>query len=288
MSLKSHSQFEKEIKEREKAEAELRLANQYLNEAQEIAKLGHWQWDVRTNALTWSENLYKIYGMDNDKPLSYEDFINKVHPDDRHFVNEAIQEAYKTKQFPSYVHRVVKDDGSVRVMQARGEIVVDENNVVISMLGTGQDITEQHIAQQDLLNKTHELETANIELQKFAYVASHDLQEPLRKILTFASLLEKEANDALPEKSKVYIEKIVSSCTRMQNLVDDILTFSSLKNNEKEFERSDLNIILKNVLADMEVMIEQSDAKITTGNLPSADVIPSQIGQLFQNLYLIL
>jgi PAS domain S-box-containing protein len=284
MSLKSHVEVEKEMKEREKAESDLRLANQHLNEAQDIARIGHWQWDVANDKLTWSENLYKMYGMDKNNPLTYEDFINKVYPDDRHFVNEAIQEAYRIKQFPSYVHRIVKDDGSVRVMQAKGEIIVDENNSVIRMLGTGQDITEQHIAQQELLNKTHELETANIELQKFAYVASHDLQEPLRKILTFASLLEKESNDALPEKSKVYIEKIVSSCTRMQNLVEDILTFSSLKNIEGEFERVDLNTILKNVLADMEVVIEESQAKIAINDLPAADVVPSQIGQLFQNL----
>lgn len=284
MSLKSHAQLEKEIKEREKAESELRLANQHLNEAQEIAKVGHWQWDVLTNTLTWSENLYKIYGIDKNKPLSYEDFIDKVHPEDRHFVNEAIQEAYKTKQFPSYVHRIVKDDGSLRVIQAKGEIIVDEESSVIGMLGTGQDITEQHIAQQELLNKTHELETANIELQKFAYVASHDLQEPLRKILTFVSLLEKESNELLTEKSKVYIEKIVNSSTRMQTLVEDILTFSSLKNIEGGFKRTDLNMILKNVLADMEVLIEQSNAKITADDLLEADVIPSQVGQLFQNL----
>jgi PAS domain S-box-containing protein len=284
MSLKSHQELEKEIKEKEKAESELRLANQHLNEAQDIARIGHWQWDVANDNLTWSENLYKMYGIDQSKPLAYEDFISKVHPDDRHFVNDAIQEAYRTKQFPSYIHRIIRDDGSVRVMQAKGEIILDENNSVKSMLGTGQDITEQHIARQELLEKTHELETANIELQKFAYVASHDLQEPLRKILTFASLLEKESNDVLPEKSRVYIEKIVSSCTRMQNLVEDILTFSNLKNIEGGFERTDLNTIIKNVLADMEVVIEQSHAKITIDNLPVADVIPSQIGQLFQNL----
>ena len=134
------------------------------------------------------------------------------------------------------------------------------------------------------MNKTHDLETANIELQKFAYIASHDLQEPLRKILTFASLLQKEYDDKLSEKAKLYMDKIVHSSVRMQQLVEDILQFSSLKNTDESFERTDLNSILQQVLIDMEVDIANSGATIKTGNLPHAEVIPSQIGQLFQNL----
>ena len=284
MSLKSHAQLETEIQERKKAEEELLVANKYLNEAQDIAKIGHWQWDVKSNTLKWSENLYKIYGMNLDHPLTFDDFIKKVHPDDRHFVNEFIQEAYSSRQFPDYVHRIVQDNGSIKVIQARGEVVLDENNTVIRMIGTGQDITAAHLAQQELLNKTHDLETANIELQKFAYIASHDLQEPLRKILTFASLLQKEYDDKLSEKAKLYMDKIVHSSVRMQQLVEDILQFSSLKNTDEAFERTDLNSILQQVLIDMEVDIANSGATIKTGNLPHAEVIPSQIGQLFQNL----
>jgi light-regulated signal transduction histidine kinase (bacteriophytochrome) len=169
-------------------------------------------------------------------------------------------------------------------MQAKGEVVVDDKGEIISMIGTGQDITEQYRYQQQLLDKTKELETANIELQKFAYIASHDLQEPLRKILTFASLLQRESGEDLPEKSKSYIDKMVSSSTRMQRLIEDILNFSRVKNSQEAFEKTSLNKVLEQVLVDLEVTIEDNNAKIKMDELPEVEVIPSQMGQLFQNL----
>ncbi len=285
MSLKSHAQLEKEVTERKKAEEELKRTNMLLNEAQDISKMGSWEWDIRANKLIWSENLYHIYEIKNDgKGLSYDDFIQKVHPDDRLFVQEHIQSALVTKDFQTYRHRIVLNDGSVKVMQGRGEVVTDEKGEVIRMIGTGQDITDHHQAQQELLNKTNELEAANIELQKFAYVASHDLQEPLRKILTFASLLEKESVDLLPEKSKHYLAKIVHSSSRMQQLIEDILNFSSLKKVDEVFEAKSLNTVLEQVLLDMEVLIEKNNAIIKHDVLPVAEIIPSQIQQLFQNV----
>lgn len=284
-SLKTHAQLEKEVTDRKRAEEELRISNALLNEAQDIAKMGSWQWNVHEDKIIWSDNLYKIYGIEkNGNGLSFEKFINKVHPDDRSFVNEHIQDAFSTKDFQTYRHRIVMDDGTVKVMQGRGEVVLNDKGEVVKMIGTGQDITEHHQAQQALLNKTNELETANMELQKFAYVASHDLQEPLRKILTFASLLEKESLEHLPEKSKGYVEKIVHSSSRMQNLIEDILNFSSLKTGEEAFEKISLASILNQVLADMEVLIAKTNAQIEVDDLPQLEVIPTQIGQLFQNI----
>ena len=147
----------------------------------------------------------------NENNLDYDKFLACVHPEDRELVNKSIKQIFKTKTFVPFTHRIVLKDGTVKTMQAKGEVMIDKEGNVIKMIGTGQDITEQQKAQQQLLEKTLELETTNIELQKFAYVASHDLQEPLRKILTFASLLDKEAKDALNDKSRMYIDKIVHS-----------------------------------------------------------------------------
>lgn len=282
-SLRSHAELEKEITERKKVEAELLIANEQLNAAQEIAKLGHWQWDVVANKVIWSKELCKIYQIPESE-MSYESYVQKVHPEDRDIVQAAVEKAFAEKKFPSYTHRILFDDGSEKVVQARGEVQLDENGVVIRMLGTGQDITEIQKAQQQLVERTHALETSNAELQRFAYVASHDLQEPLRKIVTFASLLEKETGDKLNEKARMYRDKIVQSASRMQHLIDDILAFSSLRVSDEVFVPTDLNAIVNQVISDMELTIEETGATFQFDTLPVIDAIPSQMEQLFQNL----
>ncbi len=274
----------KEINEKEKAEEELKILNTQLNEAQEIAKMGHWQWHIASNKVTWSNGLFKIYGLPpKDNGLTYEEMLSRIHPEDKAFVNRTIQESLIRKVLPPYTYRILLDDGSVRTVQAKGEIISDNEDKVVKIIGTAQDITDPYKAQQMLLDKTHELEETNTELKKFAFIASHDLQEPLRKILTFSSLLQSEAAQHLNEKSRMYMDKIVSSSTRMQKLIDDILQFSSLRADEDSFQLVDLNSIIQHMLSDMEIMISDTGAEVHVQNLPVIEAIPFQMGQLFQN-----
>lgn len=283
-SLRSHAELEREIAERRKVEEDLKVSNQQLKMSQEIAKLGHWQWDVVANKITWSDELYNIYGTAPDGEISYESYLERLHPEDKGFVNDAVQKVFGEKKFPSFIHRVLMPDGSEKVIQSRGDVLTNEKGDVIKMMGTAQDITEAQIARQQLEQRTQALETTNADLQRFAYVASHDLQEPLRKIMTFTSLLEKEVGGHVTEKSRMYMEKIVQSSGRMQRLIDDILSFSSLQVTREAFRSTDLNTVLKQVLSDIEIRIENTGAVIRADELPVIDAIPSQIGQLFQNL----
>ena len=283
-SLRSHAELEHEISERQKVEENLKVSNQQLRMAQEIARLGHWQWDVVSNKVVWSDELYNIYQIEPDGEISYESYLEKLHPEDRNFVDGAVQKAFVEKKFPSFVHRILMNDGTEKIIQARGELVVNDEGRVLKMIGTAQDITESQKAQQQLEERTQALESTNAELQRFAYVASHDLQEPLRKIMTFASLLDKDLAGDLNENARLYMQKIVQSSGRMQQLIGDILAFSSLRAGSEDYRATDLNVVVKQVLSDIEIRIQDTGAVIHAGELPVIDAIPSQMGQLFQNL----
>jgi len=135
----------------------------------------------------------------------------------------------------------------------------------------------------DLAESNKDLERSNNELQQFAYVASHDLQEPLRKIITFADRLNNFQDD-VPEKAKSFIQKIADSSVRMTKLIDDLLNFSSIDKSDKKFVKTNLNNILKDVLVDFEVLINQKKAVINYDGLPQIQAIPVQMEQLFHNL----
>lgn len=135
-----------------------------------------------------------------------------------------------------------------------------------------------------LLKNIEQLESTNKELDQFAFMASHDLQEPLRKIRTFSSRIATKYKDKLDEEGQLYIDKMQSSCERMQNLINDILDFSKITISKELRVKSDINELLNEVLSDMDLQIQEKSAKITIDDLPKIPVYPGLIKPLFQNL----
>ncbi len=129
-----------------------------------------------------------------------------------------------------------------------------------------------------------QLEISNRNLSQYAYVASHDLQEPLRKIITFAKLVTDRSKETINEGSKNYLEKITQSALRMRELIQDLLAYSSIDNTGNQFVSTDLNEILQNVIADFDLLIEEKGALVQNEGLPVVDAIPLQMNQLIQNL----
>lgn len=152
----------------------------------------------------------------------------------------------------------------------------------LSLQKTTQRKLEENNRQLELLN--HTLENSNHDLQQFASVASHDLQEPLRKIQMFSNLLKKKVTDILSEEEIAYLEKIISSTVRMKTLIVDILNYSRLSADNGEFVPADLNYVLKELLEDFELMISDKEAKIIYNDLPVLEVNRGQMRQVFQNL----
>jgi len=135
-----------------------------------------------------------------------------------------------------------------------------------------------------LENANTALEISNHDLQQFASVASHDLQEPLRKILIFSGLLKSRHIQELPEESVQYLEKIIASSGRMKTMIIDILTYSGLSVNNNHFESIDLKVVIDEVLEDFEILIDEKQARFEIGELPAIEANKGQIRQVFQNL----
>ncbi|MEL6193074.1 MAG: PAS domain S-box protein, partial [Bacteroidota bacterium] len=158
-------------------------------------------------------------------------------------------------------------------------------------LGTGRvftgivhDLTAEKLAEEKLRRYAAELERSNRELEDFAYISSHDLQEPLRKIQAFGTRLRQKEGSSLTEKGLDYLNRMLNASERLQNLINDLLTFSRVSTKARPFQAISLTQILEEVLNDLEYSIEEAKATINYLPLPTIEADPTQIRQLFQNL----
>lgn len=145
-------------------------------------------------------------------------------------------------------------------------------------------LQKQKQAEEDLKKKASELIRSNTELEQFAYIVSHDLQEPLRKILAFGDLLKKVCSENLSEQGLDYLGRMQSAASRMQGLINDLLSYSRVTTKAQTFDKVDLTEVFREVLSDLETRIMQSRARVEYRDLPAIEADPLQMRQLFQNL----
>jgi signal transduction histidine kinase len=282
-SLKTAKELEREVEAALKKERALQQQNRLLNESQQIVATGAWEWDVKTGKITWSDEQYRIWGLPKGSQLVYDEYIKTIHPADREFTSNHIARALETKEYSTFYHRIITPKGEVRHILARGEVDVDEVGQPRRITGTAQDVTQLKQEELQLFAKTLQLERKAGDLEQFAYIASHDLQEPLRKISSFATMLQ-SSTDMPHDRQEALIEKIVRASDRMQQLVNDILDFSRVSNDKMIFQKVNLNATLRMAEADMDVLINSTGATIVSDKMPEVEGVPAQLHQVFQNI----
>ncbi|MBM9502360.1 PAS domain S-box protein [Leptospira sp. 201903071] len=213
--------------------------------------------------------------------LASTDLSELVYPDDRKRMFKVREEFYKNKENISESIRYVTKEGQVKSILWR-ETFSPEHGLIYT---TGKDITEMQKTQVQLEALTKELKRSNADLEDFAFIASHDLQEPLRKIMAFGDrLLKKNTNTNLDPESVDYLQRMVSSAFRLSNLIEGLLSYSRIKTRAKPFQYCDLTAILKETIGDLEIFIKEKNAKVVDSDIGFAWCDPAQIGTVFQNL----
>jgi two-component system sensor kinase FixL len=208
-----------------------------------------------------------------------------IHPDDIPIVQKSYEllasgevEVFKCE------YRAKHKNGNYLIMEGYAADYSDEIIGEHAVLVNSRDITDRKIAENQLRAFTARLEQSNRELQDFAYVASHDLQEPLRKVQAFGDRLNKKYGEALGDEGRDYVKRMRDAADRMQILINDLLTFSRVTTKAQPFSPVDLNKIANEVISDLEVKIEETGATVEVLDLPTIDADPLQMRQLLQNL----
>jgi PAS domain S-box-containing protein len=294
-----------DVTERREIEEELRQAEaKYRTLVEQIPAMVYVE-DAKGRMVTLydSPQIEYLLGYPRDTHKKNPDYwVEIIHPDDRERVTTEDARTGATGDRFSQEYRVLARDGRVVWVRDDAVLVRDEEGMPLTWQGVIYDITARRQAEEEIrrLNESLErrvaertaqleayaerLRYSNRELQDFAYVASHDLQEPLRKVLTFGDRLQTRYGDALGEQGRDYLRRMEAAAARMRDLIEDLLTLSRVTTQARPFARVDLTEVAEEVVSDLEAAIEESGGRVELESLPTVDADRPQMRQLFQNL----
>jgi PAS domain S-box-containing protein len=286
-----------DITERKHVEESLRESERRLREAQEMAHLGFWFWDVKTGYVEWSDEVFKIFWLDPKKFTPQIDSILALSPweEENNRDKELINKAINSHSPGSYEQKFLRPDKSIGYYYSTFQGNYNEKGDVISIVGTVLDITERKVAESEIkeLNedlegrvkqRTEQLEALNKELEAFSYSVSHDLRAPLRSIHGYTKILIEEYENKFDDEGKRICGIISTSATQMGELIDDLLNFSRIGRSSLNPLLLDMRSIVNSVFADITSAEEKSRIKLKIGKLHKASGDANLIKLVWNNL----
>lgn len=260
----------------EKSQSEL------LGRTQKLAKVGGWEVDLDTMITIWTDEVYRIHELPRSHKLSVDEALKYYPPQARSILSSEIEKAIDKGVSWDLELPFITAKGKSKWIRTMG-YPEKKNEKTVRLSGVVQDVTMQKEVELKLEKQNEALEFKNKELEQFAYVASHDLQEPLRVISGYVDLLNKRYKDQLDENADQFLDFITDATSRMRTLIKSLLDYSRL-GRRREFIEVDCNELIKNVLLDLEVSIKESQASIETEKLPVIMGLEVELKQLLQNL----
>jgi hypothetical protein len=264
---------------------QLLINKKIFEHSEQIAGISNWYLDIEENKLIYSKNQYLLFGCEPyEFEPTIENFLMFVHPEDRQVIIDRNQKSLEDSVAHAIYFRVIRKDGALRYFRSDEELITD-NYGKSFIIGINADITEQYRKDKVIENKIADLEKSNNELLAFNHIASHDLQEPLRKVRTFISRIREHDFEIFSENVKEYFSGIDRATIRMQNFIADLLLYSQANNIDKVFELTDLNLLLEISISELSQRLEEKNATVKTLSLlPVLNVIPFQMQQFFNNI----
>jgi PAS domain S-box-containing protein len=233
----------RDITDLKHAQQALQHNKRRLDEAQHLARLGSWEWDAVGDLAFWSDEMYQLCGVeDRGQSITRLSFLAMVHPEDRVSLHGIVDHGMATGQDIESPFRLVRPDGSVRIMHGRAGFVRDAQGRTVRMMGTIQDLTEKKES-EIAMQRARDLEVANQELESFSYSVAHDLRAPMRHILASVGILREECGLRFEGDGAQCLATIQSAAQRMGQLIDDLLSLARVSGeplNRERFNLSDL------------------------------------------------
>jgi PAS domain S-box-containing protein len=287
--------FTEDITERKLANDALYDSQERLRLALDGARLGTWNWDLKTGELTGSPLAFAMFGLPAETKFDFEIFLSTLHPDDRAMVEKAMKRTLAELVEYDVEYRCIWPDGTERWIAAKGRAYLNEAGGPIRVGGIVFDVTRRRVAELEIreLNesleeriaeRTAQLESANRELESFTYSVSHDLRAPLRHIQGFAGACLDEFGTTVDPQALHYLQRIQDGTQRMGLLINELLNLARTGQRAVCLQPTALKSVVEEIIAMLKPETEGREVEWEIGNLPSVDCDPVLIRQVFQNL----